>query len=587
MIRGLRIGRSGGDGPGEAAQVLAALRYRRLHRRRARDRIPAYLVVGPPGMGKSELLRRSGLALDRPLELASSSWWIGEDALFVEVVQQEPGPDGGHPVLPLLRALRPAIPVSGIILVLSPADLTLADVAERTEMSAAVSRFLQAFEARFGYAPPLYVVVSKLDLTPGFSEFFDRLEPAEREQPWGFTLPVDLGPGLEAPRPAVAPARPEPEDGTGRGDVGRGASGRGDPEAPRAPEPAGREPGDLAAAYRAGFRRLLDAIRARVTQWISPETDPVQSARIVGFGAQVAALEAILKPIVEPLMPADDRRWAGAWLRGVYLTSTQQDALAIDALLPDMAKRFGLPRTGTMPPDLGRDDETLGYFVAGTVRRVILPEAGLAQRGHRGARRAAIRGWALTAATVVACAGLGLACALSYQDGIARIAGVNEAAAALGPKLSASDPAELPVVLSGLDTLDALRGPGAAAFPPPVLPLDRYAEALIAEGGEGLYGQGLTVSLAPHLNQRLARDLVRTQASDAALRGALAATAGRTDADAYRRWLRGEAEGLAVEAQAPLLRHGEAALRLGAVPGVETAYADYARAVLESRTPAR
>lgn len=578
MRTALLMGRRAADEPSwrdEAAQILRAFRDRRLGGRRAGARIPAYLVIGPPGMGKSALIARSGLRLDPPLEVPSSHWWIGEDALFIEVAG-EAERDGRHPVLPLLRALRPTVPVSGIIMVLSPADLTLADIAERVEMSGAITRFMVAFEARFHYAPPVYVAVSKLDLTPGFSEFFDRLEPSEREQPWGFTLPVELG---DRARIAQGPAA--------RGEPRSEAARAGEPVAGAAPAARPPESADVVTAYRAGFGRLLDSIRARVTQWISPETDPLQCARIVGFGAQVAALEAILKPIVEPLMPAGDRRWAGAWLRGVYLSSTQQDALAIDVLLPDMAKRFALPRSGTRPPDLGLDDEALGYFVEGIFRRVILPEAGLAMQRHPGLRTATIRGWLLTTAAIMLCAGLGVASLLSYQDGVARLAGINAAVGPLESGLTARDPAALPAVLTALDGLAVLGGDGGAVRAMerlPVLSLDYYAEWLVAQGIEPLYARALVNSLSPHLGYRLARDLIRFDAPSADLRTALAA-ANRTDAGGYRRWLDagGGVPTLAPGARAALGRHGLAALRDDAVPATDKAYADVARGILDVR----
>lgn len=542
----------GEPGRDERSEVLAALRHRRLHRRAALNRIPSYLVVGPPGMGKSGIIRHSGLRVDRPLELSSSSWWIGEEILFVEVSTQKAEPGEEHAALHLLRALRSTVPVSGVILVVSPADLTLADADERSDMSAALVALLRAFEARFRYAPPLYIVISKLDLTPGFAEFFDRLEPAEREQPWGFTLPVDAG----------------------RAAKRQGARG-----------PREVEPGSVEAAYRAGFRHLLDAIRARVTQWITPETDPVQNARIAGFGAQVAALDSILRPIVEPLLPAEDRRWPGGWLRGLYLTSTQQDALSIDVLLPDMAKRFGLPRTGTLPPDLGRDDEALNFFVAGVFRRVILPEAGLALESHLGLRSSASRNWVLAAASVAACAALGFLFASEYGTGLARIGSAGDAVASVGPSLSTGDPGQIGRVLPALDAFAALEAAGSSTDPRLVFPLDRYAGALISRAAERLYDQALTTSLVPQLDNRLERDLVDLGAPSETIRSALAAlSVGRDDASgAYRRWLAGSAASLPTDARADLERHGAQALRIGATAKPGAAYTAAARGILESR----
>ena len=581
MIRAARIGRATAAERDEQIQVLDALRYRGLHRRAQRDRIPAYLVLGPPGMGRSAIVQRSGIKVDRPLDLSSSTWWIGEDALFVEVSPQGADQESGYPALSLLGALRPAVPVSGVILVISPADLTLADAGERADMSAALVDFLRAFEARFHYTPPLYLVVSKLDLTPGFAEFFDRLEPDEREQPWGFTLPVDLGrrvargpmvvaAGDRTAKPTAHPV--EPREGQ--------AAGVGKPT-----QVAKASPEDVAAAYHAGFNRMLDAISTRVTQWISAESDPVQCARIAGFGAQVAALEAILEPIVEQLLPADDRRWPGAWLRGVYLMSTQQDALSIDVLLPDMAKRFGLPRTGTLPPDLCRDDEALGYFVAGVFRRVILPEAGLAQQGHPRLRGAAIRNWSLSAAAVAACLALGLVAVLDYREGVARIARAGEAADAVGPVLSASDPARMPAMLPALDVLASLSGPDADVDPRLIVGFDSFSQGLISQAAAGLYDRALVMSLAPHLVHNLDRDLVSFDASPQGICPALAAAAAdRLDVDgAYRRWLNSTAAALSPEVRASLDRHGLGTLRTGAVPGAGAAYTEAARGFLQAR----
>ena len=76
----------------------------------------------------------------------------------------------------------------------SCADLTIADKVERRDVATVLARWLREFEKAVGARLPVYMMLTKLDLTPGFTEFFDSLEPQDRRQAWGFTLPFVEGP---------------------------------------------------------------------------------------------------------------------------------------------------------------------------------------------------------------------------------------------------------------------------------------------------------------------------------------------------------------------------------------------------------
>jgi len=235
--------------------VLRFLSDRGLKGRRKRHSLPLYLVAGPAGSGKSALLDQSETGLGLPVTVGASRWWVGQDAIFVETNLD--GQGSSQDVFDLIRSVGPRQPVSATLLVVSPADLTLADETEHRAVGEAIAGDLRLLEERVGARPPLYLLLSKTDMVPGFREFFDRLEPLDRAAPWGFSLPQ--GDQLTTEQ--------------------------------------------ASAEIDQRFDRLLSAMRARHIEWLSREADPVRSSRIHGFAAQVAALRHQIRPIVEALLP--------------------------------------------------------------------------------------------------------------------------------------------------------------------------------------------------------------------------------------------------------------------------------------------
>jgi type VI protein secretion system component VasK len=521
--------------------VRAALQHRGLAGRRARYQVPFYLLVGPPGAGKTKLLEHSTLDFDPPVAIGGMTWWIGSAAVFVEAALDPSLTADADEMIAVMKALRPRLPINGVLLAVSPADLTLADHAERRDIAATVARFLRDIESRFGLQAPVYAMLTKLDLIPGFSEFFDRLDPVERAQPWAFTLPY---------------------------------------------EPASRKDGpraDVAEAFGNGFRQLVAAIRLRLTDWMSREMDPVRSGRIMNFGVQIAALEPVVRAVLDALIPADGQRRLAPFLRGIFLTSAQQDALSIDAVLPQLSARFAMPRSGMLPPDLTREEDTQDYFIDGTIERGILPEAGLIARGAAGWRRRTWLTVALTAAVVLAAVGLDLFLKSVTQASIYKAAMVQSAATSLGSRFHSTRPQDLPQVLEGLDRMREVSDRLAAWEPPPVtLPSLADADWLKPET-DTAYELALTNSLAPQLSVRLERDLVDLRADAKMLRALLAiAEAPATERDPpLRAWLNAQVAAQPDAAtRAALKTHGDEIINRHIAVPIGPDYIDAARRLL-------
>jgi type VI protein secretion system component VasK len=458
----------------------AALRRRGLSGRRSRYRVPFYLLLGPPSMGKTKLIEHSTMDFDPPVSIGGMTWWIGSHAVLVEGPIDPSLMSDTDEMITVLRALRPRLPISGVLLAISPADLTLADQTERRDMAAALARCLRDIEARLGQRPPVYAILTKLDLIPGFSEFFDRLDPVERAQPWAFTLPYHASPRKNTLRP------------------------------------------DVAEAFGSGFRQVVAAIRVRLTDWMSRELDPVRGGRIMNFGVQIAALEPVVRSVLDSLLAGNDNVRPSAFLRGIFLTSAQQNALAIDAVLPHLSARFDMPRSGMLPPDLTREEDTRDYFIDGAIQRGILPEAGLIARGASGWRSRTLLMIGAMVAVVVAAVAVDLFLKDLTQASIVKTTILQNTATSLGGRFHSARQQDLPLVLNGLDQLRELSSRLAALDPPSVsLPGISDAGMLKPETATA-FDDALINSFVPHLSARLENDLVDFRATPKMLRERLA-----------------------------------------------------------------
>lgn len=525
----------------QLAAVMAALQERRLAGRRARYSVPFYVVLGPPGMGKTSLILHSGLDFNPPVSVGDTTWWVGDDAVFIEATLDRSAIESAEELFALLTTVRPLLPINGVLLVVSPADLTLADQIERRDLAGAIGIGIRSLEEQTGTKPPVYVILTKLDLMPGFTDFFDRLDAQERTQPWGFSLP------------AVA-------------------SGEG---------PLTRE--QAIEGYAAGFRQLVNSIRTRLIDWMSRELDSVRGGRVMNFGAQIGALEPMIRTILEQLLPAENQKTRGAFLRGVFLTSSHQDALIIDALLPQLAGRFAMPRTGMLPPDLERLEDQQDYFISGTVHGVILSESGLIARKRQHWIRHPVWGGALATLIVLACIAGAVGLQFMYWQGQATAADVETAAAPLGG-FHSTRTVDLVRVLTSLDRLhelaNSLPGPEAA----PILLPGFSTPYQLKSDAQRAYDAAIMNSLVPQLAVRLEADLVDLKAAPRLLRRHLAAARKSLDRDqgeALREWLEIRASAMTEpSARVALQTHGEVALkRVGQLP-IDDIYVETGRGIL-------
>lgn len=166
-------------------------------------KLPWFVLMGEPGCGKTASLIHSGL--DFPLGkdevpgfggTRNYNWWFTNDAVILDtagrIAFQEEGTTDKiewEYFLKLLKANRPRCPVNGLIIAL-PADKLLRDNSEERAQKAAILRErLRQVHQILGVRFPTFVLVTKMDLVGGFSEFFEeiRVDLQQRNQMFGWS----------------------------------------------------------------------------------------------------------------------------------------------------------------------------------------------------------------------------------------------------------------------------------------------------------------------------------------------------------------------------------------------------------------
>ncbi|MEO0912831.1 MAG: type VI secretion system membrane subunit TssM, partial [Pseudomonadota bacterium] len=296
------------------------------------------------------------------------------------------------------------------------------------------------------------------DLVAGFTEFFEPLGKEDRQQVWGFTLPLEGG-------------------------AESGILERFDPE----------------------YSALLGQLNAQSLTRIQTETDPQRRALIAGFPLQVASVRQIAREFLTEVFQGS-RFEDQQFVRGVYFASGTQEGTPIDRLMMGMARTFGIGRQA-----IGSGQGTgRSYFLTNLFTRVMFPEAGLVSADDRVERRYRwARGGAIAAAVLIT-VGSGVLWARSYlgnqdllADAGARIESYRAASAAIpGNPIADSD---LPSILPALNTLRDLPGnPAGGDAPVPArLGFGLYQGDLVGNQAAQTYRAALNQHMLPRLLLRL------------------------------------------------------------------------------------
>ena len=330
--------------PGEDAEVanrmqaaMAGLKSLAGSRRDYLYSRPWYVIIGPPGAGKTTALVNSGLrfpfsetALKGVGGTRNLDFWFADEAVLVDTAGRYTTQDSDAErdkgawtsFLHLLRKNRPLQPVNGVIVAIGLDELIGAAAAGIDGHATTVRRRLAELQAGLEIAVPVYVVFTKTDVLAGFSEFYDDLDVEGRRSVLGSTFPYAADPRYSAT--------------------------------------------DLAEA----FDEVVQAAADRTSKRLQEDMDGRRRGLIVGFPAQIAGLRSRVVRFLDGAFPTGAPE-PPAPLRGFYFSSAVQQGTPVDRLLAGVAQVYDTP---TQPPAKGQGR---AYFLNRLLTEVIIPEAGL------------------------------------------------------------------------------------------------------------------------------------------------------------------------------------------------------------------
>ena len=387
--------------------------------------LPWYVIIGAPGSGKTTALLNSGLEFPLASSMGEAAvrgvggtrncdWWFTTEAVLIDTAGRYTTQDSDRDVdqkawsgfLALIKSSRPRQPLNGALVTVSVADLLTRTAAERAKHAAAVRARVQELHQQLGIRFPIYLLVTKSDLLAGFVDYLGDASKEQRQDPWGFTFPLDAQQHTDITK--------------------------------------------LPIEFDLLEKRLTDGLIDR----LQIERDPARRARIYAFPQQFAGLRGVLQEFVDKVFSPSQFE-ERPLLRGVYFISGTQEGTPIDRMLGAIARTYRLARTP--PPALHATGKS--FFLQRLLREVVFAESSLAGTNLKWERRRSLLAWSGYALIALVFGSAATAWGVSYYnnkkyvaDVAARVDSVRELVQAT-PNRASSD---LRVLLPALAATKAL-----------------------------------------------------------------------------------------------------------------------------------
>ena len=349
--------------------------------------LPWYIIIGPPGAGKTTALRNSGIEFPGSEALANGiegfggtrnvDWWFAEDAVLIDTAGRYTTQDSDRSAdeaswtafLETLKRGRPNQPINGVVLSFSVEDMMGHDAAALDRHAQTVRARLSEIHEVLKIDFPVYVLFTKADLIAGFREYFSSFNVSRRKAVWGTTFQT---------RDRAAPTHTQVEE---------------------------------------ELDRLVSRLSDEVVDRMSEEPDSISRISIFGLPSQMALLRAdigeFLRKVFEPT-----RYKTNAILRGFYFTSGTQEGTPIDQVLGAMSRNQD-EGAAFQPAFLSGRGKS--YFLHDLLKKVIFEESDWVSHDARAVRRTAILRTLATSLIVLATLGAMAAFGWSFWQNAAMV----------------------------------------------------------------------------------------------------------------------------------------------------------------------
>jgi type VI secretion system protein ImpL len=329
-------------------------------------KLPWYVIVGPPGAGKTTALKKSGLNFPYLSRegggvrgiggTRNCDWWLTNDGVLLDTAGRwttEEDRDEWLGFLDLLRRYRSRKPLNGLVVAVSIDVLGGASEQEVIDLGRRIRGRVDEAMSQLQMSLPVYVLFTKCDLVPGFVETFEDLSKAERGQLWGFTTSIT-------------------------------------------------QKRDPATLFSERFAALGQALESRMVKRLGDERRLERREAVFAFPEQFAALGPRLTDFVATLFEENVFRETPL-LRGCYFVSGTQEGRPIDRVMHRLADALGIP---SAVPEQATAAEPKSYFLTDVFKNIVFPDSALAVRSAAEQRRQRTTAIAVSASILAVSVGL-------------------------------------------------------------------------------------------------------------------------------------------------------------------------------------
>jgi type VI secretion system protein ImpL len=330
-------------------EAIQALKTSRLGKG-ALYKLPWYMIIGPPGSGKSTALQESGLNFPYTSQgkkgvrgvggTRNCDWWFTDEGILLDTAGRYTTEIDDREewigFLNLLKQARKKKPINGAMIAVSISDLLGATDEQLEAHAKNIRNRVDELTTQLEIVFPVYLLFTKCDLLQGFVEFFEDFSKNDRAQVWGCSLPY----------------------------------------APSAGKP-----------YREIFEeetnKLFRNLSSQRLQSLASERPPAKKQNIYLFPLQFHAAVKKMADFVEMLFRPNPFQET-SYFRGFYFTSGTQEGTPIDQVIRSMSAAFGLQEDAAPAASPG---DKKAYFINHLFTKIIFPDQTLARTSAKVQRR--------------------------------------------------------------------------------------------------------------------------------------------------------------------------------------------------------
>ena len=356
---------------------IAALKTSKLGGRKggasALYSLPWYMIIGPPGAGKTTAIKHSGLVF--PFQGAGGGsvrgvggtrncdWWFTNEAILLDTAGrysvESDDRDEWLAFLSMLKKYRSRRPINGVLVAINIAELIDANEQQLEATGKKLRARIDEVMTQLQMIVPVYILFTKCDLIAGFNEFFGDMRKSDRAQAWGTTFKLDL------------------------------------------------DKSNPAKLFDDEFEVLRKQIHARALKRLATERNREAREKIYQFPLEFAGVKRNLSEMIAATFAVNAFQGTPIF-RGFYFTSGTQEGRPLDRVLGRMGQAMGI-----RPPETAVQQvvESKSFFLHDVFMNIVFPDGTIAARSAGEIRRqklmrVAIAGAAAALAVILAAPGV-------------------------------------------------------------------------------------------------------------------------------------------------------------------------------------